>query len=108
MRKNFLRAVLLALLTFATAFFTVSCLEIDNSEPLEHISVVNVPESIRIGKFNEANIKVRIVSGTTRELFPIKEEMISEQIVDDGQSALEPTESGNYWHYDENGEIAVW
>ena len=23
-------------------------------------------------------------------------------------SETEPTEEGNFWHYDENGEIAVW
>ena len=23
-------------------------------------------------------------------------------------SEAQPTESGNYWHYDENGDIAVW
>jgi hypothetical protein len=23
-------------------------------------------------------------------------------------SETEPTTSGNYWHYDENGEVAVW
>ena len=23
-------------------------------------------------------------------------------------SESQPTEEGNYWHYDENGEIAVW
>ena len=23
-------------------------------------------------------------------------------------SAEQPTEEGNYWHYDENGEVVVW
>ena len=82
---------------------------------LTSITSVTIPDSVTtIGSdafYNCSNLKTVYYAGTAEEWVNIEIDSNNSNLIGATRyyySETEPTGTGKYWHYDENGEIAVW